>query len=170
MGIFQTYANGLAQTMTSAGNNAGYMLVAGLATGIYNNVSAAVAAVSYLGYSLQAALRSALQMYSPSKVFEKLGGFIPEGLAEGIAGKAQTALDAMSGLAVSLTPIVPEMALAGAGTNNYQSIDRSTTQQISVVLTPEVIRQYPDARNYADVVERALKDAANSQGGGITRS
>lgn len=170
MGIVQTYASGLAQTMTTAGNYAGQMLVYGIATGIYNNISAAVYAIQYLGYTLQAALQQALKIASPSKVFEKLGGFIPEGLAEGISSKAASALTAMNGLALSLTPVIPEMAYAGgAGTNSYSTVDRSLTQQITIAITPDTIRQYPNATNYADQVKRVLEESANKQGGGIAR-
>lgn len=70
---------------------AGRDLVDGFVTGITDRFEAARAAVSVLGTSAAQALRDALEIRSPSRVFARLGAQIPAGLAEGIeAGSAQS--------------------------------------------------------------------------------
>jgi hypothetical protein len=67
----------------------GTALVAGLADGIVAGIGAAVSAVQNLGASVVAAMKSAVDSHSPSRLFHKIGDDgIDEGLAQGVdAGK-----------------------------------------------------------------------------------
>ena len=79
---------GLAQTVRSYYDrmyNAGYYLVCGLANGISYNSNIASYAAAAVARSAAQAARNALDINSPSKVFEEIGKFVDMGLAQGIS-------------------------------------------------------------------------------------
>jgi hypothetical protein len=113
-----------------------------------------VAAVQYLGYSLQSALKAALGIYSPSRVFEGFGENVTAGFAKGLENTdaAMRAMDAFSG-GVMGAPFTP----GGAGGNASISIS------ISVPITEDVLRQYPQAEEYGRVAGQSTADRLVSE-------
>jgi hypothetical protein len=139
------------------------MLAVGIATGIYNNMSAVVAAVSYMGWTIQSVLKASLGIYSPSRIFEGFGQNLVEGMASGLGDTSQ-ATDAMGAFGNDLAqePFSP-----ARGGDTY---DNSTTTIIQVPVTAEAMRQYPNATTFAEEVQRILNNRFNRLGGGITTS
>jgi len=85
-------------------------LISGLVGGIRSGVGAVVDAIKALAASAIGALKSALKISSPSKVFEDLAGFTVEGYVEGIEdGEVQV----RSSIESLVTP--PQIAEVGGG-------------------------------------------------------
>ena len=72
------------------GNN----LAVGMINGIYSRVQDAYDAGYQLGSDAERGVRDAGDIHSPSKVFEKLGGYLGEGFVEGIESKYSQVTDA----------------------------------------------------------------------------
>ena len=84
----------------------GLNLIEGLWKGIKEKFDSVIARVKALAAKLPQAVKKVLGIASPSKVFEEVGKWIPEGLALGIEGNVrpvQSATDAMIG-ATAITP------------------------------------------------------------------
>lgn len=100
----------------------GRSLIDGLVTGLTGGAQRVVNAVRSLGRSATNALRSALDIHSPSRVFADLGRQIPRGLAVGVEAEAGTAQGAVS----DVVSVPQGAALGGAlgrGTQVAVSID-----------------------------------------------
>lgn len=83
----QSVPNDLANTFSSyesvwmvLGGN----IVIGIANGIYDQSSVAVTAMTSLASSLQTTFQKSMDIHSPSRVMEKLAGYIPLGISRGI--------------------------------------------------------------------------------------
>ena len=86
-GVYDTaYSNGLA-------------IGDGTAAGIYASTGAAVAAAISMATAINEAFSTTLDIHSPSRVFRRLAGFIPAGVAEGIEDKTWMAEDSITILA-----------------------------------------------------------------------
>lgn len=96
-------------SLWSAGKN----LIFGFANGIADAASFAVRAASRVARNAVDAVKSALGIHSPSRVFrDQVGKYIPQGIAVGIEGDADTAYKAMKSLSTGLFDgITPEVAL-----------------------------------------------------------
>lgn len=81
--------------------SAGSQLISGLVDGIKNGASRAVQAAQELADKVKNTIKSALKISSPSKEFEKIGGFVSQGFAEGIEGGASEVASAGRTLAVA---------------------------------------------------------------------
>lgn len=82
----------------SSGADAAANMVDGLVSGITSGTGAVVEAIRAMASSAVGAIKAALQIASPSRVFEGLGEFTGEGFAEGVDAQAatvQTSLEAM---------------------------------------------------------------------------
>lgn len=93
----------LGQIGTSVAS-AAWHIIEGLVDGLTNfkALDTLGGAAWTLGQTLISKFMESTQEHSPSKVFEKLGGFIPEGVAIGIKEKTVDAVDAMKDSADSL--------------------------------------------------------------------
>lgn len=89
----------LIPSMVGAGGN----LIAGLANGIRNGASAVVNNLISIARNAINAFKSFLGIHSPSKVFDALGVFLPQGLAGGIRRGIGVAKDAVRALSDSVT-------------------------------------------------------------------
>ena len=92
---------------------AGRDLVDGFTSGITSRLEAARAAVTTLGTSATEALRDALEIRSPSRVFARLGAQIPAGLSEGIESGADGSTRAAADMVRA--PQVSARGSSGAG-------------------------------------------------------
>lgn len=84
---------------TSVLLTAGSQVVDGLVNGILNNAGRARAAAASLGASVAGGAGQALQIASPSKLFEWIGKMLPAGLAKGIDENSDLAINAAMGMA-----------------------------------------------------------------------
>lgn len=159
VGIINTYANGMAANMTSYGNYAGQMLVYGIATGIYNNISAAIAAVQYLGWTLQTVLKSALGIYSPSRVFKDLGKEVPAGFAKGIEQMKPVEMAVKAMAESTMPPATPSRNSAAPVTNN--------TSTVIVKIDEGVMDRRPDAGQYGGDFGAKLMEQLRKKGQGV---
>ena len=89
--------NTLASVIRSQYNpmyNAGSYLVSGLSSGISDNAYRATRAATNLANQVARAARNALDIHSPSRVFEEIGMFLDEGLARGLIKYAGVSVNA----------------------------------------------------------------------------
>ena len=102
--------------------NDGLNMAYGLANGIYAGRAAVVNAVSYMCTSAVNQARNDLQINSPSKVFEELGGYTAEGFAVGYEKKIS---EVNSMIRDSIQPPAKNEAKIGAGMICLQNIFRT---------------------------------------------
>jgi hypothetical protein len=111
----------------SMGIEAAGNLVSGLVSGIQAGVGPVVEAIKAMAGSAVDAIKSALKIASPSKIFEDLGGYTGEGFAVGIeaeTGAVQSSLETM----VAPPKVEPPTAIvagAGGGSGAGSSVDLS---------------------------------------------
>lgn len=76
----------------------------GVAQGIYNKAPEVQTASEYVAQIAQRALRRALDIHSPSKVFAQLGAYTAQGFAEGITGSVSRVEQAVGAMVAATTP------------------------------------------------------------------
>lgn len=126
-------------------------LIDGLVDGITGGVSAVWGAVTSLGDSMTGALRDALDIHSPSRVFAEIGRMIPRGLAVGVEAEARVS----SGAVEDLGSVPSGGAVGGGGRGRgvgavYVSIDRIDVSAGSHEEVPT---------NLADRIREAVEEA-----------
>ncbi|XUL89729.1 phage tail tape measure protein [Streptomyces galilaeus] len=98
---------------------AGIKSAQGLVKGLASQQKAIEKQMTKIAASMKAAIKKALGIHSPSRVFAEIGTWIPKGLAQGVDTGAFHAANAVHRLAGSLTGAGqftgPGLALAGAG-------------------------------------------------------
>ncbi|MFF4823138.1 phage tail tape measure protein [Streptomyces sp. NPDC001312] len=152
--------NKLQKTTKSAADNAGKAVAdsmygsgikaaQGLVKGLQSQEKAIEKQMLKIAKSMQKAIRQALGIKSPSRVFMGIGQWIPKGLAAGVEGAAHHATRAVDRLAGSVAGTGfsgPGLALTGAGggTVVHQHFSPNITVQGHVL----------SERNLRDVVEK----------------
>lgn len=76
----------------------GVSLMEGMVQGIDDNADKAVKAVRRMANRLPQIARIVLQIHSPSKVFDRLGQYLPEGMANGVIRGGQSVYSAISNM------------------------------------------------------------------------
>lgn len=84
----------------------------GVAQGIYAKAPEVKTAAEYVAQIAQNALKRALDIHSPSKVFAQLGAYTAQGFAEGITGSVNRVEQAVGAMVAATTP-QPAMAVGG---------------------------------------------------------
>ncbi len=98
-------------------------LIDGLVNGIKNGASAVIAAAKNMATSIANAVKGALKIGSPSKLFESFGAFTAEGMQVGIEGGTKAASAAGAGLAAGVTGgAMGTMAAGAVGGGSSSSI------------------------------------------------
>lgn len=95
----QNAVNDIGGGVYDAAYSNGLAIGDGTAAGIYASTGAAVAAVVAMATAINEAFSTILDIHSPSRVFRRLAGFIPAGVAEGIEDKTWMAEDSITILA-----------------------------------------------------------------------
>lgn len=131
--------SGLSGDFRSVGVNA----MGGLSAGIEGQRSSLMGKASSIASGIAGTLRSALQVRSPSRVMMEIGRWIPEGLAEGIAGNTRSVTNAVNAMTSDITtqdmslsydtPGGLKSSLAGAvsGTVDVNANDSMTARAIA---------------------------------------
>lgn len=78
--------------------SAGSYLVTGFANGIRDNIYRAQLAAIDMADDTESAARSKLHIYSPSRVFRKIGAWVPKGFAQGIERFSYLGIRAVEGM------------------------------------------------------------------------
>ena len=99
--------------LKTSSNEAGTNSVIGLKEGIEKNMSVAVGAAQRLANAVRDTIKSALKIGSPSKVMEEFGGYITEGLANGITGGLGVVNSAAATMARAVSGGVDSASFAG---------------------------------------------------------
>jgi hypothetical protein len=99
--------------LLSAGRTIASSLISGLVKGFDDGRARVITQIRSLASSATTALRDALQIRSPSRVFARLGVQIPRGLAAGVESGAATAENAVAD--VVSAPTMPSSGGAAAG-------------------------------------------------------
>lgn len=118
--------------MQSAGRNA----MSGLAAGISNNAHLAINAAQNVANQITSTIQNALDIHSPSRVMrDKVGKYIPQGIALGIDKDAERVYNSMRNLMSGMT-ITPELALGtgqiGKMSTMSQIVNNSSVQPIAI--------------------------------------
>ncbi|MGW2861958.1 phage tail tape measure protein [Streptomyces sp. NPDC001205] len=124
----QKAADGTGAAVADSMYGAGIESAQGLIKGLQSQEKAIQNQMLKIAKGMQTAIKSALGIRSPSKVFAELGSFVPQGLAQGIQDAAHHATTAARGLAHAVSGAgvlsTPGLAMGGGGTvvNNYYSV------------------------------------------------
>lgn len=111
----------------------GKAIIDGIINGLVNAGSALFGAMKDLAGQALGAAKGALQINSPSKVFEhEVGESIPEGMALGITENAGMVTDAVRGVSENLTMDVNLPDVSGIGADIGASISASASTEINV--------------------------------------
>ncbi|MFI2202664.1 phage tail tape measure protein [Streptomyces sp. NPDC020192] len=102
----QSAANGVGAAVADSMYGAGLHSAQGLVKGLQSQQAAIERQMMKIAESMQKAIKKALGIRSPSRVFEEIATWIPKGLAKGVDGSAYHATDSVNRLAG---------AMAGAG-------------------------------------------------------
>jgi TP901 family phage tail tape measure protein len=145
----------------------GMNIVQGLINGVQSQSSALYSTLYAMAANVKMIMESAFKIHSPSEIFEGYGQNMIAGLALGLGsmGSVDMALGALSSRTADLIPSSGGGSLGGP----MVMIDR-----IEVSITPETIRQYPQAQDYgneaAQQIRRVLQSAQRSRGGGVVNN
>ena len=95
----QSAANGVGVAVADSMYGAGVKSAEGLVKGLQSQQKAIEKQMMTIATSMQKAIKKALGIHSPSRVFEEIATWIPKGLAKGVDGSAHHATDAVNRLA-----------------------------------------------------------------------
>lgn len=130
--IMQGAANGVGGAVADSMYATGIAAAKGLIKGLQAQQKAIDAQMLSIAKSMQSAIKKALGIKSPSKVFSDLGEFIPQGLAKGIAIGTPHATGAVMTMSA---------AVAGAGASRNVGYARSGAGGTTVVYNVQVTVQ-----------------------------
>jgi hypothetical protein len=122
----QGAAKGVGGAVADSMYGAGIKSAQGLVKGLESQEKKIEAQMMRIAKAMQKAIKKALGIHSPSRVFHDIGVFIPQGLAQGITGGTHHATTAAHRLAASVTaagtPASPRTAMAGGHTVYHQHL------------------------------------------------
>jgi hypothetical protein len=131
----------------------GRSIAEGLGEGILAALPSPVAAIASVGEAILAANASQFDMHSPSRVMARMGGFVSQGFADGIAAGAPGAASALDGLVAGIgAPATTAGALAAAAGGGGISVGDVS---VAVAVPPGVT----DAEGVATAVSALLPGA-----------
>ena len=112
----------------------GKQIVAGLANGILADKDKAVSAIQQVCDAINQTIQSTMQMHSPSKLYEKFGGYLMQGMERGIDRNSGGVLDSIGGVMDGIRAAGVGMAVP-ATAGGYGEV-RQTINFNSPVQTP----------------------------------
>lgn len=119
--------------------SAGYYAMSGLAAGIAAGSGSAIAQARSVADQVSSTIRSALKIHSPSRVMMEVGGFVGQGLANGIAATRNLVAKASQSLAVSSIPDpLADVSASGNVTSNVQ-LDDSEISRLQASASQQVV-------------------------------
>lgn len=112
----QSAKSAAATAMNGSGINAGKMFSAGIATGILSGRSGVISAAISVARAAVSAMRSELQIHSPSRVTQKLGEMTGQGFEQGMVESLNAAIRSAQGIvgSMNLTPRLSAPDLSSA--------------------------------------------------------
>lgn len=113
----QAAANGVGKATADAMYGAGVKSAQGLVNGLKSQEKAIDAQMLKIAKSMQAAIKKALGIKSPSRVFQDLGQYIPQGLAKGINGGTHHATGAVMTMSKAVASAGHQRSYAYAGSH-----------------------------------------------------
>ena len=148
---------------------AGVQAAQGLAAGLKSQLGTVDAAITQMANSITAAIKKALKISSPSMVFAEIGGYLPQGLAQGVDAESAVAESAVSRLAARTAgaygrqPLPAGHAAAPPGGYGGGSGGGSGGGNVTVLVTVTL-----DGKNITSAVQsRVLTTALNNVSGGF---
>lgn len=127
-----TSTNFLPDALSRVGSNAAI----GLSNGLYNGAESAYSAARNIARNIQNIMQSAFDIHSPSRwMRDKIGKFIPQGIAVGIIADAPKAFKAIERLNQGMKLVsTPEMALDfGTATNRFDVKPQTYTRTENII-------------------------------------
>jgi hypothetical protein len=174
------FVNGAADAVTkntgdlkAAGGKLATAIIDGLTGGLASGVTSVIRAAKGMAQSAYDAAMGFLQAHSPSRLFMKVGGYIPQGMAigmgqyEGVVAAAaesvgQTALDSMKKSIVGLNDIV--MANVDPNPTITPVLDLTNVQRDATKIG-SLLQSTPFAIGSLDAATSALNGYAANTGG-----
>lgn len=150
--------------------SAGSYAMQGLAGGIQAGAGSAIAAATAVANQVSAAVKSAMDIHSPSRVMMALGNFVTQGLAKGILAAESLVVSASNAIANAAVPDAWDTSVNGEMQIDSEDVARlkaSTSQQVVVnqkTLQPAVTVNVSgtdgdfDEERLADVVADRIMD------------
>jgi hypothetical protein len=144
-------ATSAGQAVADSMYGAGLKSAQGLVKGLQSQEAAIEKQMMKIAKSMQTAIKRALGIHSPSRVFEEIATWIPKGLAKGVDGSAHHATDAVNRLAGAMagTGARAGVGLAAAGGGGATVVNQYTVQ---LTVEGHVMTE----RNLRDVVEQQM--------------
>lgn len=142
--------------------SAGSYAMQGLAGGIQAGAGSAIAAATAVANQVSAAVKSAMDIHSPSRVMMALGNFVTQGLAKGILAAESLVVSASNAIANAAVPDAWDTSVNGEMQIDSEDVARlkaSTSQQVVVnqkTLQPAVTVNV--SGTYGDFDEERLAD------------
>lgn len=164
--------NAIGSTATSVGNalasdfyDAGIKAQAGLVAGLTKKSDALEKAINSLATKVTSAVKKALGIASPSKVFAALGRATGQGFIDGITATQAGAVAAMDSLAGALVPAaslalapmtttgVPPSPVAGSSTpGTTDALGTGNVYQVSVTVPMDDLKQLQTFEDFMDLL------------------
>lgn len=141
----------------------GQSLMDGLVNGITSGAGAVMDAIRALASSMKDAIKGALGIASPSKVFAELGSFTAEGFAVGVDAEAPAVADSLS--AMVEPPAVKDMTAAGeSAAGGGAGGTRAVNITIPLQLTGMSKAEEDHARGFVERICEAFEDGLEQAG------
>jgi hypothetical protein len=147
---------------------AGVQAAQGLAAGLKSQLSSVDAAITKMADSITAAIKKALKIRSPSLVFAEIGGYLPQGLAQGVDAESAVAESAVARMAARTAGAYGRQAAGhpagmpggyGGGSGGGSGGGNVTTVIVNVTLDGKTIA--------SNVTSHVLTTALNNVSGGL---
>ncbi len=119
--------------------SAGYYAMSGLAAGIAAGSGSAIAQARSVADQVSSTIRSALKIHSPSRVMMEVGGFVGQGLANGIAATQNLVAKASQSLAVSSIPEPLADVSASGNVTSSVKLDDSEISRLQASASQQVV-------------------------------
>lgn len=124
--------------LASSGMTAASGLISGLVGGIMSGAGAVYDAIKSMASGAVSTLMNSLQMHSPSKLFAKLGGYVPEGFAEGVEDGG----DVVQGATANMASGAVGGASGGKGGGGRTSISMPLTVVVGSVAEKKAVEDF----------------------------
>jgi TP901 family phage tail tape measure protein len=134
-----TAAGSVGKTVADNLYAAGIRSAQGIVKGLQSQQKAIEKEMLKIATAMQKAIKKALKIKSPSRVFAEIGQFVTAGLAGGISGSAAQAIRAVRDLSSDVIGAVPGSAignlpLTAGGAASAASLGTTTTQEVNVTV------------------------------------
>lgn len=152
--------------------DAGKSIMDGLISGVKNKISEITNVISGIASTVSSAFKKVLGISSPSKVFAEYGGFIDEGLAQGINRGISSVDNAMDSLYDSVMTVPKtegnvDLGLYGNAESGYNGIVDSFVTALRQIGPLAIVQVEGNRDNIVDITVQANRDYQRMTGASL---